>query len=62
MASHHQIINDLRAHADALDGRHVQGSMMHQTCRSLRRGAAEIERLLDELFWLRAAVEELRDQ
>lgn len=54
MASSQQIITDLRAHACALDGCHAQGSMMHSTCRSLRRGADEIDRLLGELDMLRA--------
>lgn len=57
MVGSHQIINDLRSHARALDGHHIQGSMMTSTCRSLRRGADEIERLLDELAYLRAYAE-----
>lgn len=57
MASSQQIITDLRAHANALDGRHVQGTMMHSVCRSLRRGADEIDRLLAELHLLRAWAE-----
>ena len=57
MATTGEIINDLRAQANALDGRHVQGSMMHGVCRSLRRGADEIDRLLSELNLLRAYAE-----
>ncbi len=57
MATSGEIINDLRAQARALDGRHVQGSMMHGVCRSLRRGADEIDRLLGELNMLRAYAE-----
>ncbi len=57
MASSREIITDLRAQARALDGRHLQGSMMHGVCRSLRRGADEIDRLLDELHMLRAWAE-----
>lgn len=53
MASSREIINDMRAQAAALDGCHVSGSMMDGVCRSLRRGADEIERLLDDLVWLR---------
>lgn len=57
MATTREIINDLRAQARALDGRHVSGSMMDGVCRSLRRGADEIDRLLGELQMLRAYVE-----
>ncbi|MDQ7775173.1 MAG: hypothetical protein Q4615_04285 [Paracoccus aminovorans] len=57
MASSQQIISDLRAHARALDGCHLSGTMMHSVCRSLRRGADEIDRLLGELAWLRAWAE-----
>lgn len=57
MASSREIITDLRAQARALDGRHLQGSMMHGVCRSLRRGADELERLLDELHMLRVFAE-----
>lgn len=57
MASSRQIVTDLRAHAAQLDGRHYQGCMMTSTCRSLRRGADEIERLLAELHYLRAYAE-----
>lgn len=41
-----QVAHDLRAQAIALDGRHLQGEMMDQLCRSLRRGAATIEHLV----------------
>lgn len=57
MASTRQIITDLRAQAYALDGRHLSGTMMCGVCRSLRRGADELERLLDELHLLRAYAE-----
>ncbi len=57
MASSREIITDLRLQARALDGRHVQGSMMDGVCRSLRRGADEIDRLLGELHMLRAFAE-----
>ncbi|WP_304616964.1 hypothetical protein [Paracoccus sp. (in: a-proteobacteria)] len=57
MTSSREIINDMRAQAAALDGRHVSGSMMDGVCRSLRRGADEIERLLDDLVWLRGYAE-----
>lgn len=57
MASTRQIITDLRVQAGALDGRHVAGSMMDGVCRSLRRGADELERLVDELHLLRAFAE-----
>lgn len=62
MASSRQIINDLRAQAAALDGRHVQGSMMDGACRSMRRGADEIERLLDDLTYLRGFAELIREE
>lgn len=57
MAGSREVINDLRAQAAALDGRHLSGSMMDGVARSLRRGAGEIERLLDELTWLRGFAE-----
>ncbi|WP_353429487.1 hypothetical protein [Paracoccus denitrificans] len=57
MASTRQIITDLRAQARALDGRHLSGSMMDGVCRSLRRGADELDRLLGELAMLRAFAE-----
>lgn len=57
MASTREIINDLRAQARALDGRHMSGSMMDGVCRSLRRGADELDRLLAELDMLRAYAE-----
>ena len=57
MASSQQIITDLRAHAAALDGCHLSGTMMHSACRSLRRGADELDRLLGELDMLRAFAE-----
>lgn len=57
MASAREIVNDLRAQARALDGRHLQGSMMGGVCRSLHRGADEIERLEAELTWLRGFAE-----
>lgn len=57
MASARQIANDLRAQACALDGRHVSGSVMDGVCRTLRRGADEIDRLLGELHLLRAFAE-----
>lgn len=57
MARTRQIITDLRAQARALEGRHVSGSMMDGVCRSLRRGADELERLADELYLLRAYAE-----
>lgn len=55
--SSRQIINDLRAQARALDGRHLSGTMMDGVCRSLRRGADELERLLDDLTYLRGYAE-----
>ncbi|MAU46240.1 MAG: hypothetical protein GOVbin2371_30 [Prokaryotic dsDNA virus sp.] len=55
MASTRQIINDLRAQARALDGRHLQGTMMDGVARSLRRGADELERIDGDLFYYRAA-------
>ena len=57
MATSREIINDLRAQARALDGRHVQDSMMHGVCRSLGRAADEIDRLRAELDMLRAFAE-----
>lgn len=57
MTTSREIINDMRAQARALDGRHITGSMMHGVCRSLRRGADEIDRLLGELDMLRAFAE-----
>lgn len=41
-----QVAHDLKMQANALDGRHMQGQMTDQLCRSLRRGAATIEHLL----------------
>lgn len=41
-----QVAHDLRMQANALEGRHLQGMMMDQLCRSLRRGAATIEHLV----------------
>lgn len=57
MATPREIITDLRAQARALDGRHLSGTMMDGVCRSLRRGADEIDRLLCELHLLRAFAE-----
>lgn len=57
MVTTRQIINDLRAQARALDGRHLQGSMMDGVARSLRHGADELERLDAELFYFRADAE-----
>lgn len=57
MATTRQIINDLRAQARALEGRHLSGTMMCPVVRSLHRGADELERLDDELFYHRAAGE-----
>lgn len=57
MATSQQIITDLRAQARALDGHHISGTMMDSVCRSLRRGANEIDRLLAELHMLRAYAE-----
>lgn len=62
MATSQQIITDLRAQARALDGRHLSGTMMDGVCRSLRRGADEIDRLLGELHMLRAYAEIPEDQ
>lgn len=53
MATTREIITDLRIHAQRLDG-----CMMTSTCRALRRGAGELERLLDELIYLRGFAEE----
>ncbi len=41
-----QVANDLRAQARALEGRHLAGTMMDGTARSMVRGAATIEHLL----------------
>lgn len=41
-----QVAHDLKMQANALDGRHMQGHMTDQLCRSLRRGAATIEHLV----------------
>ncbi|WP_313350526.1 hypothetical protein [Paracoccus sp. (in: a-proteobacteria)] len=57
MASTREIINDLRAQARALDCCPVSGTMMHGVCRSLRRGADELDRLLGELVMLQAFAE-----
>lgn len=57
MSTSREIINDLRAQARELDGRHDCGSMLDGACRSLHRGADEIERLLSELDMLRAWAE-----
>ncbi len=57
MASSREIVNDLRAQARSLDGRHVRGAMLDGICRSLRRGADEIDRLLAEIHMLRAWAE-----
>lgn len=54
-----QIVTDLRAQARALDGLHLAGSLGDGLCRSLRRGADEIERLLDEMVWLRGFAEDV---
>jgi len=59
MASACEIVNDLRAQARALDGRHLQGTMTDGLCRSLRRGADEIERMQAELVWLRGFAEQV---
>lgn len=61
MATTRQIINDMRAQACALDGRHLSGMMTDGVVRSLRRGADEIERLEAELFYHRAAAEIPKD-
>lgn len=57
-----EIINDLRAQARGLDGRHLGGVMQDHVARSLRRGADELERLLDELFYHRAGAELPREE
>ncbi|KGJ23268.1 hypothetical protein [Paracoccus sanguinis] len=59
MASSAQIAHDLRMQASALEGRHLQGMMLTGLCRSLRRGADEIERLGAELTWLRGFADEV---
>ncbi len=58
MASTRGIIMDLRAQARALDGRHLQGTPLNGHAFSMRRAADELERLLDELAYLRAFAEE----
>lgn len=52
MATSREIINDLRAQAAAMERRGHD-----QLVTSLRRGAAEIERLLDDQFYMRAALD-----
>ncbi|MFI0477416.1 hypothetical protein [Paracoccus jiaweipingae] len=59
MTTTREIITDLRIHAQRLDGTHINGGMMTSTCRALRRGAGELERLLDELTYLRGFAEEV---
>ncbi|KGJ18712.1 hypothetical protein [Paracoccus sanguinis] len=59
MASSAQIAHDLRMQANALEGRHLQGTMLTGLCRSLRRGADEIERLEAELTWLRGFADQV---
>lgn len=53
MASTRQIIMDLRAQANAVDGRHLQGGPLDGCAFSMRRAANELERLLDEMVYLR---------
>lgn len=57
MASTRQIIMDLRAQALAVDGRHFSGTPLDGHAYSMRRAADEMERLLDELAYLRAFAE-----
>lgn len=57
MASTRQIIMDLRAQARAVDGRHLQGTPLKGHAFSMRRAADELERLLDELVYLRGFAE-----
>lgn len=57
MASTRQIINDLRAQANAVDGRRLRGETLQPFVRSMCRAADELERLLDELHLLRAFAE-----
>lgn len=57
MASTRQIIMDLRAQANAVDGRHLAGTPLHGHAYSMRRAADELERLLDELVYLRGFAE-----
>ncbi|UXU74350.1 MULTISPECIES: hypothetical protein [unclassified Paracoccus (in: a-proteobacteria)] len=57
MTGARDIINELRAQARALEERSADDAAMPALCRSLRRGADEIDRLLAELAMLRAFVE-----
>ena len=57
MASTRQIIMDLRAKARAVDGRHLAGTSLNGHAYSMRRAADELERLLDELVYLRGFAE-----
>ena len=58
MATTRGIIMDLRAQAHAVDGRHLQGTPLNGHAFSMRRAADELERLLDELVYLRAFAED----
>ena len=57
MASTRQIIMDLRAQASAVDGRHLAGTPLGGHAYSMRRAADELERLLDEMVYLRGFAE-----
>lgn len=57
MASSREIVNDLRAQARAIERSHLEFMMVDGLARSLLRGADEIERLLDELTYLRGFAE-----
>lgn len=59
MASTRGIIMDLRAQANAVDGRHLQGTPLNGHGFSMRRAADELERLLDELAYLRGFAEDV---
>lgn len=59
MASTRQIIMDLRAQALAVDGRHLQGTPLDGHAYSMRRAADEMERLLDEMIYLRGFAEDV---
>ncbi len=49
-----QVAHDLKMQAKAIEGRHLQGVMQDQLCRSLRRGAATIEHLVKTIVDIEA--------
>lgn len=57
MSTPMQIANDLRAHAQMMRGRHMNGHMLTNYAAKMERGAQVIESLLDVIDELEVAAE-----